>query len=62
MADHPGKERSCCWCGASLGFVENRYYDRNDICGGRECQRGMRDMWAQEREEAHEKLDRDMGW
>lgn len=56
------KERYCFNCGTSLGIVEARYYDRMDTCGQRECDRAVRDCYAEEREEAHEQLDRDMGW
>ena len=57
-----GKERFCWVCGVSLGVVENRYYDRSDTCGSRECAREARDAAIAERDEAHEQLDRDMGW
>lgn len=39
-----------------------KYYDRRDTCGKLECQREERDAYAQEREEAHEQLDRDLGY
>lgn len=62
MNDLPkGKERFCWVCGESMGFVENRYYDRRDTCGARECNREARDAEAVERREAHEQLDRDRG-
>lgn len=54
--------RQCCVCGKEIGVLQERYYDRNDTCGGIECDREMRDQFAAERDEAHEKLDRDMGW
>ena len=56
------KMRHCFNCGAELGVFENRHYDRLDTCGAQECEREVRDMIRAEREEAHEKLDRDMGW
>lgn len=56
------RERHCCVCGESLGVIEARNYQRDDTCGKLECDRAMRDMHAAEREEAHERLDRDMGW
>ena len=59
---HPGKIRRCWNCGADMGFIENRYYDRMDSCGSLECQRAERDAAQQEREEAHERLDRDLGY
>lgn len=59
MAREP-KMRHCCNCGEELGVYAD--YDRYDTCGKRECDRAVRDDLAQEREEAHEQLDRDMGW
>lgn len=59
---HPGKVRFCWNCGADMGFIENRYFDRTDTCGATECIRAARDALAQERNEAHEQVDRDMGW
>ena len=59
---HPGRERFCWNCGDSMGFIENRYYDRSDTCGKRECDRAARDQAAAERDEAHKQLDCDMGW
>lgn len=56
------KMRHCWNCGAELGFIEARHYDRTDTCGKRECEREARDQAAAEREDAHEQLDRDMGW
>lgn len=37
-------------------------YDRLDNCGKQECEREARDAMQGEREEAHERLDRDNGW
>lgn len=62
MVDHPGKERFCWHCGTSMGFIENRYYDRTDVCGSSECNRALQDAYAEERAEAHEQLDRDLGY
>lgn len=65
MTDAPkptSRERHCCVCGASLGMIEARHYQRDDTCGKLECDREMRDAHAAERAEAHERLDRDMGW
>lgn len=56
------KERFCWNCGDSMGVIEDKYYDRSDTCGKRECEREARDQARAERDEAHEKLDRDMGW
>ncbi len=57
-----GKNRYCPVCGDDMGFIENRFFDSRDTCGARECEREMRDEELAEREEAHERLDRDMGW
>lgn len=54
------KERFCFSCGASMGVYAD--YDRMDDCGKQECQRAVRECYAEERDEAHERLDRDMGW
>lgn len=56
------KERFCWNCGASLGVIENKYYDRSDTCGSLECNREARHAAEAERSEAHEQLDRDNGW
>ena len=52
--------RHCFNCGAELGRYSD--YDRLDHCDARECARAARDAAEQERDEAHEQLDRDMGW
>jgi len=57
-----GKIRHCPYCGDDMGFVLDRNHDRRDPCGKPECNRECADTYAQEREEAHEQLDRDMGW
>ncbi len=56
------KMRHCWNCGAEMGVIENKYYDCMDVCGNLECNRALGDALAQERAEAHEQLDRDMGW
>jgi len=56
------KERFCAYCGASLGVIKSAHYDRNDTCGKQECERYMRGQEQAEREDAHEQLDRDMGY
>lgn len=56
------KMRHCFFCGGELGIIESKFYERTDHCGSRECQREAQDMYRAEREEAHEQLDRDMGW
>jgi len=54
------KMRHCFNCGAELGVYAD--HDPLDDCGAEECLRAARDAHAQERAEAHECLDRDMGW
>ncbi len=56
------KERHCWHCGASMGVIDRRHYDRGDTCGRNECERAARDAACYERDEAHARLDRDMGW
>lgn len=56
------KMRHCWYCGEEMGIIESRYYDQTDTCGKLECDRAARHAAEQERDEAHEKLDRDMGW
>lgn len=52
-----------CWvCGDELGIIEDRHYNRDDTCGKRECEREARLAAIDERNEAHERLDRDMGY
>jgi hypothetical protein len=45
-----------------MGAWDHRYSDSRDTCGKMECEREARNQEWQEREEAHEQLDRDMGW
>lgn len=54
------KMRFCFNCGEELGVYAD--HDPMDDCGKIECTRAARDCYAQEREEAHDRLDRDMGW
>ncbi len=54
------KMRHCWNCGAEMGVYAD--YDRMDDCGAQECQRAVREAFAAEREEAHERLDDHMGW
>lgn len=56
-APHPGKIRHCWNCGADMGFIENRYYERTDTCGKIECTREERDAIAEERQSAHDAVD-----
>lgn len=56
---HPLKipMRHCFNCGEELG--ESRDHDPLDTCGARECQSAANDARAQQREDAHERVDRD---
>lgn len=56
------RERHCWFCGESMGVIEDRYYERGDTCGKPECEREARYQAQAARDEAHEQLDRDMGW
>ena len=63
MKDAATVERHhCCYCGADMGIWDRRYCSRTDTCGAPECERYGRDEAAAEREEAHEQLDRDLGY
>lgn len=53
--------RYCFYCGEELGVYDD-FGERYETCGKRECERAARDSQAQEREEAHEQLDREMGY
>jgi len=56
-------KRRFCWnCGADMGEIEDRYYDSQDTCGARECEREAGYQRDAERSEAHERLDHDRGW
>ena len=45
-----------------MGLIEAKHYDRTDTCGKAECEREALYAAAAERQEAHDQLDRDMGW
>lgn len=49
-------------CGAYLGRPVEKLYGDFIVCGERECSRAEQDFHAQQREEAHEQLDRDLGY
>ena len=57
----PARRHHCFYCGADLGPWD-RFCDRLDTCGSRECDREARNAARAERDEAHEQLDHDMGW
>lgn len=52
--------RHCAYCGDEMGCYDD--YHRDDTCGRQECERWAREELQAEREDAHEELDRDMGW
>lgn len=54
------KMRHCFNCGEELGVSAD--HDPLDTCGKKECEREARDQMQAEREEAHARLDRNMGW
>lgn len=56
------KISNCEYCGKDIGPTDK--YGPDDIitCGERECERWARDCQAQSRAEAHEQLDRDLGY
>lgn len=54
------KMRRCFNCGAELGVYAD--WHPLDTCGKLECEREANNQAAAEREQAHENLDRDMGW
>lgn len=58
----PNRRYRCAQCGKDMGEWDRRYCDARDTCGERDCERGARDDAYAEREEAHDRLDRDMGW
>lgn len=49
----------CDYCGKEIGVGVREWHERIS-CGERECERRVRDDYEQEREEAHERLDREM--
>jgi hypothetical protein len=59
-APKPMKMQHCFYCGEKLGVYSGN--DGLDTCGKRDCDREARDARNTERFEAHENLDRDMGW
>lgn len=58
---NPAWRHHCFNCGKDIG-EKDRFSEQMDDCGAIECTRAARDAYAQERDEAHEQLDRDMGW
>jgi hypothetical protein len=59
----PPTRRHRCWnCGNDMGEWDRRYCYSGDTCGARDCEIAARDAQQQERNEAHDALDRDRGW
>jgi hypothetical protein len=56
------KIRHCENCGADLDGPVDKYPGDFITCGKRECEREARDQQQAARDEAHEQLDRDMGY
>lgn len=53
----------CFYCGEELGMFKRKQSQRDlDSCGKLECDRAARDCLQEEREQAHEHLDRMNGW
>jgi len=53
----------CFYCGESLGVFRDKQRQQDyDTCGNPECAREARSIQAQERFDAHERLDDEMGW
>jgi len=57
----PIRMHHCFNCGEELGPWD-RFCEPLDHCGKRECAREAQDQMAMERADAHDRLDRDMGW
>jgi hypothetical protein len=61
MSMNKTKMKHCAYCGDEIDMTES--WDREpEPCGKPECNREVRDMYRAERDEAHEQLDRDMGY
>ena len=57
------KVKYCDNCGAELFHPETRWSHQEMVtCGSQECEREARNHERQKCEEAHERLDRDLGW
>jgi hypothetical protein len=56
----PAPMRHCFYCGEPLGRY--RDHDPLDTCGASECLREARAIASEQRDAAHEQLDRDLGW
>jgi hypothetical protein len=56
------KIHNCEYCGDDLGCEIEKWPGEPITCGKRECERWAREEALAERDEAHDRLDRDMGW
>lgn len=56
------KMRHCWFCGAELGVLSRKDWMPGDTCGKPECDREARLQAQADRDEEHERLDRDLGW
>ena len=62
MSDRDQERMQFCFnCGEELGRYR-AYYGDIQCCGKPECTREERHQYEAERAEAHDRLDRDMGW
>ena len=43
MDTKKSRERHCWNCGASMGVIEDKFYDSRDVCGKSECNRALSD-------------------
>lgn len=56
------KVSQCEWCGDDLGGAVEKWPGEMVTCGKRACDHEAREDAKQRREEAHEQLDRDLGY
>ena len=56
------KMKHCAYCGAEIGMAGPMYFRDPESCGKAECSREVSAMYREEREAAHEQLDRDLGY
>lgn len=57
------KMKHCAWCGDEIGMASYATgLNDPESCGKKECNREVNGMYQAERDEAHEQLDRDMGY
>lgn len=54
--------QNCDYCGDYLGLPCERYGNEPVTCGKQECESWARDQDAADREEAHRRLDDEMGY